>query len=335
MDDTSPKISFIPKGSLVHEESFLERPRPRSAIGIAAIFIFAVAVLSYIGLYFYNNILEGKISDKLGEIEKVQRVFSDSPQVAKANDFRFRAEIVRQLLDAHVEVSPIFKFLSENTLGSIMYNKFSFTKEGDTTVVKLSGEAPAYASLAYQRELFSQKSRELSGSSVSNVALTSFGTVSFDLSLSFTPDYLLYSKNVAGSVAPVGLPAAIPSQALVLPVPAVGSSSAAPVVPSISTPLGSGTGTRVTLPPAIPPATNSDSIAPTIKNVPGTMNATSTGGLAAGSSTIVGAGAVVPPPGAGGGAPQNVSVPAIPPATPIAAARPTFWASFWSWFKFW
>lgn len=251
MDDTSPKISFIPKGSLVHEGSFLERPRPRSAIGIAAIFIFAVVVLGYGGLYFYNNFLEGQISDKLGEIEKAQKVFSDSPQVAKANDFRFRADIVRQLLDSHVAVSPIFKFLSENTVGSIMYNKFSFSKDGDTTVVKLSGEAPTYSSLAFQKEVFKQKTQAISSFTVGNVALTPFGTVTFDLSISFNPDYLSYSKNLAGALVPTVspiLPPQIPS--LLVPTSSASNQISAPLPPPTQ-PLGSQAGTRAVLPPAI------------------------------------------------------------------------------------
>lgn len=202
MDNPSPKISFIPKGSLVHEQSFLERPQSRSALGILAVALFSISALGYGGLYFFNNFLESKISARLGEIQKIQQVFNESPQVKRANDFRFRAELVRQLLDAHISVTPILNFLSDNTVKSIMYEKFAFVKDGGSLTVKIAGESPTYAALAYQKELFSKKTAELQSVAVSEVALTTFGTVAFNLKLEFKPEYLSYAKNVVVAVQP-------------------------------------------------------------------------------------------------------------------------------------
>lgn len=232
MDDTSTKISFIPKGSLVREESFLERPRSRSAITIVAIFLFTISIVGYGGLYFYNSYLEGQIAARLDEIQKIQSVFNGSTQVERAKGFRSRVDIVQGLLASHIAVSPILKFISENTLGDIMYDKFTFTRDGNDVKVKLSGEAPTYAALAYQKQVLKVKTKELVGSEVSDVALTQFGTVAFALVLSFNPAYLLPSTISAASPIDVS-PSVVQEGAPVLP-PAVtfaplqtGTSSAA------------------------------------------------------------------------------------------------------------
>ena len=77
-----------------------------------------------------------------------------------------------------------------------MYDKFSFKKGSDGATLELSGEAQNYASLAFQSDVFRSKTNELSKFSVSNIALTKFGTVTFSITMTFKPDFLLYTKNV-------------------------------------------------------------------------------------------------------------------------------------------
>lgn len=303
MDDTSPKISFIPKASLVREQSFLERPRPRNAMGILATIIFIATVAGYAGLYFYNNSLERQIAAKLGEIQNVQKVFNASPQVGKATSFRFRAEIVQGLLNAHIAVSPILKFLSENTLRSVMYEKFSFTKDDDGVVVKLVGEAPSYASLAYQREVLKQKTKELSNVVVSDVGLTPFGTVSFNLALTFKPDYLSYINRL----------------------------SEAQLVTASSSPLTMNALAKTLLPPAV--ASSSLGLPPVLtNNIYATSSVVATSSLP-NMSTSTNVRAAQPSRAASG------MIPVLAPAqsttdlilTKVTAAL----NSFWQWFKFW
>lgn len=196
MDSTIPKVSFIPKGSLVRETSFLERRRPQSAIGFIAGFVFVASVGSYAGLYFYSNFLEEKVVAKTDEINLIQQKFSDAPQISKAQVFRSRAELARELLDNHTVVSPVLTFLSENTIESILYEKFSFARGTDGAMVELTGEAPTYMALAYQGDILRKKTKELSKFEIGSVSLTEFGTVTFTLSLAFMPGYLSYSDNL-------------------------------------------------------------------------------------------------------------------------------------------
>ncbi|MEK7568814.1 MAG: hypothetical protein AAB497_01735 [Patescibacteria group bacterium] len=196
MDSTTPKVSFIPKGSLVRETAFLERRRPRSAIGLIAILSFIASVGSYAGLSFYNDSLEKKVVAKTDEINKTQKIFSDAPQVGRAQVFRARAELAQELLNKHMVVSPVFDFLSKNTTESILYEKFSFTRGVDGATAELAGEAPNYAALAYQGDILREATKDISKFEFSNISLTKFGAVSFVLSLTFKPESLLYSDGL-------------------------------------------------------------------------------------------------------------------------------------------
>lgn len=199
MDGTNPKVSFIPKGSLVREESFLERRRPQSAIGLVAGIAFILAVSAYAGFYYFNDKLNQEVATKTIAIKTAQKAFSDTPEVGEAKVFRARADLALELLNKHTIASPVFAFLSKNTIESVLYNKFSFKNDSLGATIELSGEAPTYAALAYQTDVFRSKTKELSKFSVSNIALTNSGAVAFSVAMTFLPDYLLYTKNISSS----------------------------------------------------------------------------------------------------------------------------------------
>ena len=233
MENTNQKISFIPKGSLVREESFLDRPRPKSVIGIFAIFVFVASVSSYVGLRFYNDTLANDIVSKTDEIKRAQKEFSDAPQVGRAKVFQSRAALARELLDTHTLVSPALSFLSQGTVSSILYNGLSFTNGEEGAVLVLSGEAPNYASLAFQGDVLREKNKELSNVSIYDVGLTKIGTVTFAIAMTFAPDYLSYTKNLNTSATSFqgfdGLMTGIP--------PTVATSSGSSSLPPWSLPV--------------------------------------------------------------------------------------------------
>lgn len=195
MDSNNSRISFIPKESLVRDESFLERRRPRSAMIFIASLVFISSVGAYAVLLYYNNSLNQTIADRITEIENLQREFTNSPEVGEAKVFSARANLARELLNSHIVVSPVFDFLSINTVGTILYDKFSFENGLEGAKVDLSGEAPNYASLAYQTDVFRKQTKALASFTVNEVTLTEFGTVSFSFTMIFNPDFLSYLKN--------------------------------------------------------------------------------------------------------------------------------------------
>lgn len=199
MDGSASKISFIPKSPLVREDSFLERPRPRSVIGGLAVFAFLGSVGAYGGFYFYDLSLAQKINSKTEEVKTLQEVFNASQEVKNAKVFRSRAELAKELLDRHTVVSPVLAFLSENTVDNIYYDNFLFAKKEAGWTLELMGEAPSYATLAYQGDVFRKKTAELSDFTITDITLTNFGTVTFTLNFTFVPSFLSYVKEVGAS----------------------------------------------------------------------------------------------------------------------------------------
>lgn len=195
MVDTAPKISFIPKAPLVREEYAL-RARPRSVLAVIAFITFIVSTGAYLGLFLYHRALASDVNNVTTEIEKLQKDF-DRPEVNEARAFRVRADLANTLLSQHATMRPIFAFLERYTIEKIFYTDFSYMREGvGGPSLELKGEAPDYASLAYQMDTFRDK-KELSSFSIQDLTLTRTGTVTFSLSLVFTPELLLYAGYIS------------------------------------------------------------------------------------------------------------------------------------------
>lgn len=252
MDSNNSKISFIPKESLVREESFLERRRPRSAMIFIASLIFLSSVVAYGVLLYYNNSLNQTIADRITEIETLQREFTNAPEVREAKVFSTRANLARELLSSHIVASPIFDFLSKNTVGTILYDKFSFDNGEKGAVVNLFGEAPNYASLAYQADVFKKQTKALASFTVNEVTLTEFGTVSFSFTMIFNPDFLSYLKNSVsadrGTTPKVDVPISTPSTVDTASFPINNISTSTTSTTSVATVPGSGVSVDIQVP---------------------------------------------------------------------------------------
>lgn len=209
MVDTATKISFIPKAPLARGENAL-RARPRSAFVVMASVIFIVSIGAYLGLFLYHRALANDVSSVTTEIERLQKDF-DRPEINEARAFRARADLARTFLSQHGTMRPLFAFLERYTIEKIFYTDFSFMRDGaEGPSLELKGEAPDYASLAYQMDTFRDR-RELSTFSVQDLNLTRTGTVTFSLSLVFTPGFLSYAGYIPEAASSSGEQMAIPS----------------------------------------------------------------------------------------------------------------------------
>ncbi|OHA84419.1 MAG: hypothetical protein A2937_01645 [Candidatus Yonathbacteria bacterium RIFCSPLOWO2_01_FULL_47_33b] len=308
MVSNPPKVSFIPKGPLAREESFMMRRRPRSITGFLAIFAFIVSVGSYGGFYFYEKTLLAEVEKKAKDIADAQRVFIQSPEINQAKVFRARADLARALLDQHTVVSPIFTFLSNSTLGSILYDSFSFKRESNGWSLTLTGEAPSYASLAYQSDVLNKKNKdnEFVDFSISNIALTKSGTVTFGLVVTFAQQQLLYTKE---GIIPQPTIESTPVGDISAP-----TVSSEPIVPSFET--------QTTPTAPVTPAGTSDASSIATTTAMTTETSASFGTTSAASGWTV-------EPVVGSPVAETTKTPTV---TTAPAATPTSW---WSWFKFW
>ena len=296
MTSDQPKVSFIPKSSLVRDESFLERPRPRSLLGFLAIVSVLASLGAYGGLRFFDYTLNKQVDTRQTEIKKARDAFSQSPEITKAKNFQARAELVQELLDDHIVVSPIFAFLQKNTLASVYFSSFSFKQTEKGLNVELVGEAPSYASLAYQADILSAQTDELSYVSFSNISLTKFGSVAFSLSLTFTPGYLSYTKEreIRNTISTPATTTPVSTDTVVAPPVSITSKPSIPLTQTSSTTI----------------------ILPFINTQTVPSSSTGTSGVAPQSS----------------GTTNTQGIPAVSELPSMEAPAPVSW---WSWFKFW
>lgn len=214
MTSDPAKISFIPKNSLIGQDPILSRRRPRSILGVVATIFFLLNIAVYVGIYVYKVQLANQIKERTTAISATHKTFKSSQVIAQAKVFQARAEIGKEVLNNHVSILPIFDFISENTLQSILFRSFDFKYHPDGSRVVLKGEVPGYASLAFQSDVLKEKQQELLGFSVRDVELTSLGSVTFSLEQVISPSFTSYIESAKkvkdiDSIR-IGLPAVSP-----------------------------------------------------------------------------------------------------------------------------
>ena len=307
--DNNPKVSFIPKSSLVREESFMARKRPRSILGFLGNFSLILVLGSYATVYLYGISLSNDIKSRTDEIQSAQKAFEQAPEIAKAKIFRARADVALELLNGHIVVSPIFDFLSKNTLQDIEYSSFELTRDEKGLHAVLNGEAVDYKTLAYQADVLRQKNAEITDLSINHIVLTDYGSVKFDVTLYFSKDFLSYSKTLNAINTVVNTAG-------------VASSTTATTETLLFVPPGS------VVPGKFMQATSSSLIATTSSHgVAHIATTTIFVGTGSAASTSV---PLSQTPG-----PSDASMVATNVVTQEKAAPATIKTSFWSRFKFW
>ena len=184
------QTSFIPKKPMI--EQGVTAKRPMGLVLIISIFIFVVIVLISGGAYFYKNMLKTNLTQMQGDLEKAKNRFEPS----KINELKLldkRLQSSTEILSNHVMISPIFEALQVLTLKTIRYTKFSYDLVGGKIMVKMSGQAIGYRSVALQADLFT-KNKNLVDPVFSNLSLDDKGNVLFDLEFSIDPSFVNYKQ---------------------------------------------------------------------------------------------------------------------------------------------
>ncbi|MCC6198602.1 hypothetical protein IT401_00035 [Candidatus Nomurabacteria bacterium] len=162
MDPQIP-TSFIPKrpvtNSIVSTSS--SGSHATGLLSLLTVIVTVATVLSLIGVVLFEKSL---VSQK----ERMEQSIGDARSTIGA-DFltdmkRLNARIggVKELLQTHIVISPIFSALEATTLRSIQYKSFQYqftidpaTKE-QLVQVTLTGEAKNYSSIALQSDAYAQ-----------------------------------------------------------------------------------------------------------------------------------------------------------------------------------
>ena len=150
-------------------------------------------VLGSGGAYLYKNYLMKSITKMESDLNLAKNRF----EPVKINQLKLldeRLQSSSDILTKHIAISPIFEALQVITMKTIRYTKFSYDfGDKNKILVKISGQAIGYRSVALQAELFS-KNKNLIDPSFSNLSLDDKGNVLFDLEFSVDQSFVDYKQ---------------------------------------------------------------------------------------------------------------------------------------------
>lgn len=187
------QTSFIPKKPMLEERAVASRPI--GLLVIISIFILFAVLIASGGLYFYKGILTKNIAKMENDLNLAKNRFEPS-KINQLQVLDKRLEASNTILSKHIAVSPIFQALQTLTMKTVRYTKFSYslgTEKDPKIMVKMSGQAVGYRSIALQSDLF-KKNKYLIDPVFSNLSLDEKGNVLFDLEFSVDPNFVDYKQ---------------------------------------------------------------------------------------------------------------------------------------------
>lgn len=184
--------SFIPKGPMATAGTAtkISRESHRSLLGTLASIVFALTLIAGGGIFGYEFYLNHNIDTMKVELTKARDALDPESinQIANLNE---RIIAARSLVQAHVAITPLFKFLEANTLKSVRYTNFDFQSDDTGAHIDLHGQARGYSTLALQSQYF-LASDMLSHVSFSDLDLDDHGNVTFSFKSDINPTSLLF-----------------------------------------------------------------------------------------------------------------------------------------------
>mgnify|MGYP001617277508 FL=1 len=195
------QTSFIPKKPMVVEH--VVSTRSVGFFTIVSFFILFSVLLATGGIFFYKGILAKNIIQMENDLNLAKNRFEPSKITElQLLDKRLRAST--EILSKHIAITPIFEALSSITMKTVRYTKFSyiFGNEKDLqnlkVIIKMSGVAVGYRSVALQSDLFTTKDEGKSfiDPVFSNLTLDDKGNVLFDLEFSVDPSFVDYKQTI-------------------------------------------------------------------------------------------------------------------------------------------
>lgn len=206
------QTSFIPKKPLVTEQK--TSGVSSNIFNIVGVVVFITSLVAAGGAYAYKTYASKKVLTQAQSLAAAKAEF-EVTLINNLQQVERRLNASQEILSNHISVSPIFAALQEATLKSVRYTKFSYSLNpeagAEKVVVKLSGQATNYTSIALQSDLLA-KNKYLKNIIFSNLALDEKGNVLFDLTFSVDPSFVSYRINVQKSSLPQSVTPAISQQ---------------------------------------------------------------------------------------------------------------------------
>lgn len=198
--ENSFQTSFIPKKPII-DNGYVpgKQARTVSISMVVSVSILVIMIAATGGLYFYRDLLQKNKNQLSADLLKKRDSF-DKDTISNLELYDKRSTVAGNLLKKHIVLSPLFEVLNELTLPSIQYTKFEHTIDKDQFVVKISGLASDYKSIALQADVFNTgRGTMLKDLIFSNLSKNKNNYVTFDLEFTVDPELLSYSKNITNA----------------------------------------------------------------------------------------------------------------------------------------
>ena len=222
MPPTKFESSFIPKNptSAAAASSYGSNPlaydkkSEHTILGFIATILFIISVAAAAGIFGYKFYLNYSIENMTTELE-AGRAALEEETVAEILRLNNRFLAADKLINRHLVLSPLFRFLEGATVRTVRFTDLFFSSVEKGLKLNLKGEARSYAALALQAELLN-KSDFFEGPVFSDLRLDESGNVNFSFAASVNPATLSYKKEVE-RLTPVALPPAATTTATTTP----------------------------------------------------------------------------------------------------------------------
>lgn len=201
---------------MIAEEKKPVLNRPIGLLSFLAGFVLFIVVGSYVGLFFYKNLLISQIKGLQESLASAKDSF-EPETISDLQLFDKRMSVSRQVLSSHTVLSPLFDALALVTIPSIQYTSFIAENsiDGKGVSVKMVGLARDYKSIAIQASVFnSPKGKYFKDVVFSNLVLSDDkdkkGYIGFDVAFIVDPSLLSYEKQILQSNSKPKTPVILP-----------------------------------------------------------------------------------------------------------------------------
>ena len=191
------QTSFIPKTPIVSGGSSFTNTSPMS-LNLLATFVvsfFIISILVSGGVFGFTYCLKSQIESLNITLREAKSAF-DSPQDKNILLISDQLKSIKALLTEHKVISPLFQVLEKETLPTVKWSSFMFTRDAKGAVsAVIKGEAQSYASLAQQSKILLD-SQAFKGVSFDNLTLSNTGTVETTIKVIINPDIIKYTSKL-------------------------------------------------------------------------------------------------------------------------------------------
>lgn len=153
-----------------------------------AILMLAVSLLIFGSAFFYKQLLQKQRVAVEASLKRLEADFEPAllKELSRSSGVLSAARI---LLNKHVAVSRIFKFVEDNVLDDVRFSSFNYNAEN--SLLRMNGDAHSYTALARQAAAF-EESKFVENVSLSNLSLGAKGDIGFSIIILFKPVILQY-----------------------------------------------------------------------------------------------------------------------------------------------